>query len=118
MRKYYNNFNEDYELGYEKGRRDALRELRESADDIDSIVGKYGFFHDKSDRKSVKIYAIAPYAPYVDITLLKPSEGHSSLMITGDNRVMDKKKFKGYIELINKIEPMMKELEKAGFSNF
>ena len=28
----YRNFNEDYELGYEKGRKDALRRLNESKD--------------------------------------------------------------------------------------
>ena len=34
MRSYYkDNFNEDYELGYERGRRDALRELRESKEE-------------------------------------------------------------------------------------
>ena len=34
MRQYYDNFNEDYELGYKRGRRDALRELRESITQI------------------------------------------------------------------------------------
>ena len=41
MRKHYNDFNEDYELGYEKGRRDALREINESEnvkDEMERIV--------------------------------------------------------------------------------
>lgn len=38
MRKYYDDFNEDYERGYKDGRREALRRLDESKDvDLDKL---------------------------------------------------------------------------------
>ena len=38
MRKYYNDFNEDYERGYAQGRKDALNTLDEGLEKDDSSV--------------------------------------------------------------------------------
>lgn len=59
MRKYYNEFNEDYERGYRAGRREALRNLNEiKFTDADAFIKEYPFLKDYKEVYS-KVFKIA-----------------------------------------------------------
>lgn len=50
MRKYHNDFNEDYERGYEKGKRDALLETEDNKSELIRAFKKLGLeYNDAND---------------------------------------------------------------------
>ena len=117
MRKYYNDVNEDYELGYEDGRRDALRELNE-----ESTVFSFITIDSKAFAKALKplikgeFHILAQGGDFVKLQPLAGGSYPASITITlydkprfEVTRFTDKKTFKASCDTLEDAVDKVKE---------
>ena len=129
MRKYYNEFNEEYERGYRAGRREALRESKDdflSFEEVNDIIfktaKKYGLKatrHNSKELYSINIEHVGNLHFYSDKDLTSMDLTERSIVCTvsiegafnsGSNE-KDIRRFADKIKQINAILNVWKELD-------